>query len=441
MSVLMRETHPLTLKVMRLSRPSLSVTTKIPLDSSTDSVIAQSLRDLVQNRPTDSGSVLSDMHIATEQHPLEGFPVTETLVLPKSAGTMYLGETFSAHMCICNDSTFIVRDVSIRVMMQTATQQLQLYDSGDKQSKGTAVNEDVLRQMGPGHPFNLQVAHEIKELGAHILACSIMYLSAQGERKTMQKSFKFQVSNPLVVKTKVNHLDRDVLLEVQVHNATNSTMALERLRFEAASPFEFEDLNLLQGGSSIWGSAAGFMQPGDVRQYLYRLRPKAEIREQQLTLEQERAIQYATALGKLDIMWRGSFGSVGRLQTSQLLRKSPGMFLIDIEKSWVVGSDSEKGARARVEEPFCVRMRLRNVSEQEMAVSAMVNTRRYPAAIPCGPAQYTLGGLAVGESKELDLTFLPLAPGVQRIGSVRLVDSLSGYTRDVDHLVDVFVAN
>ncbi|KAI8326043.1 DUF974-domain-containing protein [Martensiomyces pterosporus] len=430
MAALMRESHPLTLKVMRLSRPSLSTTLQLPLDASTASVLAPSLRDLAQNRPTDSGLVFSDTHIPSDSHPLENFPVTETLVLPRSFGTMYLGETFSAHMCVCNDSTFSVRDVSIRVVMQTATQQLQLFNSGDGK-------EEVLKQMAPRQPFNLQVAHEIKELGAHVLACSIGYLSAQGERKTMQKSFKFQVANPLVVKTKVNHLEREILLEVQVHNATQGTMALERLRFEAANPFEFEDLNLAEdGAASVWGSASGFMQPGDVRQYLYRLRPRRELREAELTLEQERAIQYATALGKLDILWRGAFGSVGRLQTSQLLRKSPGMYLIDVERSWVAGQES-----VEVETPFAVRVKVRNVSEQKMALTAVVSTHKYPSVVACGPALLDVGEVEVGEARELELEFLPLAAGVQRIGSLRLVDSVTGYTRDVDHLVDVFVAS
>ncbi|KAJ2581726.1 hypothetical protein EV177_010396, partial [Coemansia sp. RSA 1804] len=182
-----------------------------------------------------------------------------------------------------------------------------------------------------GQPLNLQVAHEIKELGVHMLGCTISYLSAQGEHRSLQKSFKFQVSNPLVVKTKINHLDNDVLLEIQVHNATQSTMVLERLRFEAASPFEADDLNSVGANVPVWCGSVGFMQPGDVRQYLYRLQPQQP--SDQPSIEQERAIKYASALGKLDILWRSAFGSVGRLQTSQLLRKSPGMFLIEIEEA------------------------------------------------------------------------------------------------------------
>ncbi|KAJ2382433.1 hypothetical protein GGI23_007365, partial [Coemansia sp. RSA 2559] len=285
-------------------------------------------------------------------------------------------------------------------------------------------------------PFNLQVLHEIKELGVHILGCTISYLSAQGDRRTLQKSFKFQVSNPLVVKTKVNHLENDVLLEIQVHNATQTSMALERLRFEAANPFDADDLNMVEGNVPVWSGSLGFMQPGDVRQYLYRLRPQLPL--EQMTVEQERAIKYASALGRLDIAWRSAFGGVGRLQTSQLLRKSPGMFLIEVEDALVHGAEKDT---VPLEEPFVVRVRVRNVSEQNMSVSAVLQAQKHPMVISCGVVQRNLGNIDVGETKEMTVEYMSLAPGVQRIGAMVLSDSLSGYTRDVDHLLDILVAS
>ncbi|KAJ2448567.1 hypothetical protein GGF42_005062, partial [Coemansia sp. RSA 2424] len=398
MASLLRETHPLTLKVMRLSRPALAATRQLPVDSS-DSVLAPSLLDAEQSHPTQSGLVFSDLQLPNSMHPLETFPLSETLVLPRSFSTMYLGETFSAHLCLCNESSSVVREATAQVVMQTSTQQLQLFS-------------DTKSHLASGQPFNIQVAHEIKELGAHVLGCSVSYLSAQGERRVLQKSFKFQVANPLVVKTKVNHLARDVLLEVQVHNATQGTMALERLRFEPSSPFAAEDLNVAADGTPLWESRAGFMQPGDVRQYLYRLRAQASA--DQMTVDQERAVQYATALGKLDILWRGSFGSFGRLQTSQLLRKSPGMFLLEIERVEILGAE---GNAAALEVPFVARAHVRNVSERRMVVSAAVHAHAHPMVISCGPAQHRLGEIDVGETRVLDLEFLALAPGVQRVGA------------------------
>ncbi|KAJ2843721.1 Trafficking protein particle complex subunit 13, partial [Coemansia brasiliensis] len=387
---LMREAHPLTLKVMRLSRPALASTQPLlPLDSN-ESVLAQPLREAEQSRPTARGQIFSDLQLPNIQHPLDTFPLTETLVLPRSFGTMFLGETFLAQMCICNESSLVVRDVSVKVVMLTASQQQQ-----QQQQQPLLDTSSNSQQLAAGQPLNLQITHEIKELGMHILGCTISYLSAQGEHKTLQRSFRFQAANPLVVKTKVNHLERDVLLEVQVHNATNSALVLERMRFDPTSPFSAQDLNEINGNKALlWGDSGGLMQPGDVRQYLYRLQPPAATKE--TTVEQERAVQYATALGKLDILWRGSFGSVGRLQTSQLLRKSPGMFLVEVERATLLDRDT-----VSIEQPFVARARIRNVSERKMTVSATVHTHKHPLMMPCGPIRHDLGELDVGQVREL----------------------------------------
>ncbi|KAJ2775952.1 hypothetical protein IWQ57_000109 [Coemansia nantahalensis] len=417
MASLLRESHPLTLKVMRLSRPALAEARPLPVDSSA-SVLATPLREAGQGRPTQSGEVRGDGQLLGGLRPLDAFPLAETLVLPRSFGTMYLGEVFGAQLCVCNESALVVRDVAVRVVMQTATQQLALVAAG-----GTG------QQLGAGQPLGLQATHEIKELGTHVLGCSIEYLSAQGERRTLQRSFRFQASNPLVVKTKVHHQARDVLLEVQVHNATHGPMALERLRLEPASPFAAEDLSVLSGGSPLWGSAAGFMQPGDVRQYLYRLRLPPASADAGAPADEERAARYAAALGRLDIVWRGAFGSVGRLQTSQLMRRAPGMQLLEVDRAWVVGA-------ATAEEPLVARIRVRNASDREMAVAATVQAHRHPLVVPCGPARRDLGRLAAGEAREVDLQFVPLVRGAQRFGAMTLSDSLSGYSCDVDHVLD-----
>ncbi|KAJ2474770.1 Trafficking protein particle complex subunit 13 [Coemansia sp. RSA 2320] len=438
MASLLRETHPLTLKVMRLARPTLGGTRQLVVGPGGDSVLAAALREAEQRQPAQSGEVFSDMQTVQAGHPLAGFPVSEALGLPRAFGTMFLGETFAAHVCVCNEGAAGVRDVSVRVAMQTGSQQL-------------ALLTEAAAQLAGGQPLNAQVAHEIKELGAHVLACAVSYVTAQGERRVLQRAFKFGVANPLVVKTKVNHAARAVLLEVQVLNATQAPMALERLRFEPSPPFAAEDLGAEDHGAEVYGAddrgadglgraslaetRAAFMQPGDVRQFLYRLTPQPP--PGPVTVDQERAAQYAPALGKLDILWRGAFGSFGRLQTSQLLRKSPGMFLIEIERAAVVGSEDNS---ACLELPFAARVRVRNVSDRPMVVSAAVRPHAHPAVIACGPAQHSLGEMQPGEAHDLDLQFLPLAPGVQRVGAVVLVDSLSGYTREVDHLLDVFVA-
>ncbi|KAJ1988882.1 hypothetical protein GGI04_006063, partial [Coemansia thaxteri] len=61
MASLLRETHPLTLKVMRLARPTLGGTRQLVVGPGGDSVLAVALREAEQRQPAQSGEVFSDM--------------------------------------------------------------------------------------------------------------------------------------------------------------------------------------------------------------------------------------------------------------------------------------------------------------------------------------------------------------------------------------------
>ena len=57
--------------------------------------------------------------------------------------------------------------------------------------------------LAPGARHDFIVAHDVKEVGPHTLACSTVYITAAGERKYFPQYFKFASHNPLSVRTKV----------------------------------------------------------------------------------------------------------------------------------------------------------------------------------------------------------------------------------------------
>ena len=57
-----------------------------------------------------------------------------------------------------------------------------------------------------------------------------------------------------------------------------------------------------------------YMNPLDVRQYLYCLTPKKEM------YADAKLLRGVTNIGKLDIVWKTNMGEKGRLQTSPLQR-------------------------------------------------------------------------------------------------------------------------
>ncbi|KAG6812766.1 hypothetical protein H0H92_000681 [Tricholoma furcatifolium] len=315
--------HLLTLKVMRVSRPELASAWQ-PFYSSSPSFSAHS-----------TASVVSLQGIA----PLPGHPktlrdlthVSELLTLPSSFGAIQLGETFSSCLCINNEAQMEIGAVSIKVEMQTATTKVILAEFGGLEHKLSAKET-----------FENIVHHEIKELGQHVLACAVTYryppnrqLPSSGEHvddpslQTFRKFYKFSVTNPLSVKTKV-HVPRSpsallsrterekVFLEVHIQNLTQEPMHFEKMHLECTDEWEAEDVNLLDDATQLFSGPQALMQPQDTRQYIYILTPKS-------TSLTPVALAPGTIvpLGRLDIFWRSSFGEPGRLLTSMLSRRIP----------------------------------------------------------------------------------------------------------------------
>ncbi|KAK7693181.1 hypothetical protein QCA50_002747 [Cerrena zonata] len=319
--------HLLSLKVMRVSRPALASSWE-PFYSSSPSFSARSTALLVSLQTKE----------ALPGHPktLRDFNLGEILMLPAAFGAIQLGETFSSCIAVNNDTAVDIEGVTLRIEMQSTTTKLVLAEFGGPNST-----------LAPGDTMENVVHHEIKELGQHVLACSVFYRLPPGARphpsssesqdpsiQSFRKFYKFQVTNPLSVKTKV-HLPRSpsamlsvaerekVFLEVHIQNLTQDAMWLQRMHFESTDGWQVVDANggNVAGkdpGESLFSGAMALMQPQDMRQYIYILTPSI-IPPFPATHTPGAVIP----LGRLDISWRSSFGEPGRLLTSMLSRRIP----------------------------------------------------------------------------------------------------------------------
>ncbi|KAI0273843.1 hypothetical protein BC834DRAFT_816742 [Gloeopeniophorella convolvens] len=327
--------HLLSLKVMRVSRPAL----------------ASAWEPFYSNSPSFSAHSTASVLSLQGSTPLAGHPKTlrdltnaaPLLTLPSSFGAIQLGETFAGALAVNNESAAAVDGVVLRVEMQTASGKALLAELG-----GATMS------LAAGDTLETMVQHEIKELGQHVLACTVSYQLPPGARRpapvpapagagvpdatggdtslqTFRKFYKFAVTNPLSVKTKV-HVPRapsallsaeertKVFLEVHIQNLTAEPMWFERMLFEPAPGWYAQDANVLPGGAqeSLFSGPAAMMQPQDMRQYIYILSEAAPP-----SIPAQHAPGTVLPLGRLDISWRSSFGEPGRLLTSMLSRRIP----------------------------------------------------------------------------------------------------------------------
>ncbi|KAI7829013.1 hypothetical protein BC939DRAFT_442544 [Gamsiella multidivaricata] len=581
-----RESHLISLKVMRLSRPSLvtghglffgaphaatspnvseaaAATTASPVGERPNmtSILTEALSDLsltqlervhppAKVHPTNDYEAHAGNSSSNEVEALDmgDFGVSELLTMPASFGNIYLGETFTSYICANNESAHPVRDVILKAELQTSTLRFALSDTlaGQRQHVPGRSPSEVppspatgghIQLLESGKTNEMIVSHEIKELGIHILVCSIQYTTLDGQQKSFRKFYKFQVMNPLSVKTKVNHPPATtvstqdgnggapvsvanvstgglVLLEAMVQNVSGVTMWMERMRFEVADAFTVKDLNVViedededgdtkitteskRGGPvSIFGKH-DYFAPNDVRQYLYVLTPKPG---------KELLAKTTNVLGKMDILWRSQFGETGRLQTSQLTRKpSPldeiavqvvkvperirleEVFSIDIQQqppqqpqqqsyssqpnqptrqsssSQFPGQPPLGGVLARppaavarggvvppnrpLDSPSLPsnqqqqQQQPSSISQDQNSMKLMLTgvKQKMGSVLLSGPNSRQLGAVPVGGEVRVRLDWFPLTSGVQKIGGIRIVDVISGYTIELDHLTNCFV--
>ncbi|KAF9334163.1 hypothetical protein BG006_002621 [Podila minutissima] len=571
-----RETHLISLKVMRLSRPSLVTGHSLYFGSPhnhspqsadshgtasihgyerphTSSILTEALSDLSLTQlervhpPSSARLIPPTDHGHLDGLDMGDFGVSELLTMPASFGNIYLGETFTSYICANNESTHPVRDVILKAELQTSTLRFALSNTlslprspSDSPSGISAATGGHIQLLESGRTNEMIVSHEIKELGIHILVCSVQYTTLDGQQKSFRKFYKFQVLNPLSVKTKVNQPSTSsvssqepgangnapiamsvstgglVLLEAMVQNVSGVTMWMERMRFEVADAFTVRDLNVVipdrpketskegEKAVSVFGEH-DYFAPNDVRQYLYVLTPKPG---------KELLAKTTNVLGKMDILWRSQFGETGRLQTSQLTRKPTPLediavqvvkvperiqleqvFSIEIvvkNQSSTAGSNSNNnsispastnppprastsppspfqpqsltGTLARPPaavarggappirplEPSLSAANLtqgqgasgaQGSGQEQNAMKLMLTgvKQKMGAILLSGPNSRQLGSVPAGGEVRVRLDWFPLTSGVQKIGGIRIVDIISGYTVELDHLTHCFV--
>lgn len=267
----------LALKVMCLTRPTLvspQIITAEPMDlpqKSFDHVLSSDIT-AVPDLPT----------VASGQF----------MLLPQAFRNIYLGETFSSYVCVYNCTSHNVNKVRIKADLQTLSTKLSLPIHANKEAVTLAPNETL----------DDIIQHEVKEIGNHVLVCEVHYETPAGLPESFRKFFKFQVVKPLDVQTKFyNSETGEIFLEAQIQNKTTGTICLEKVDLQSSNKYTVEPLNTLSTGESVF-TAKNMLQPQNSCQFLYCIKPNMEL------VEDIRALQTDTGIGKLDIVWRSNLG-------------------------------------------------------------------------------------------------------------------------------------
>ncbi|KAG6008212.1 hypothetical protein E4U21_004811 [Claviceps maximensis] len=344
-----KEPHSVSVKVLRLSRPSLvpQYPTPAPSKPAFTATASSSLpASLAYQTPHDSNP--------------DPFLVSPILNLPASFGSAYVGETFSCTLCANNDLALpesssssssspsppskSIRHVRIDAEMKTPGPG----GAPHKISLGPSHDEGV--DLAPGETLQRLVNFDLKEEGNHVLAVTVSYYEAtetSGRTRTFRKLYQFICKAGLIVRTKVGVLpsptstadgsgsgsSRKWVLEAQLENSSDDTMQLDRVDMEVLDGFSCQDCNWeTREGAGGAGEGAGtgtqkpILHPGEVEQVCFVLSINKDSHSHAADKDAADSTPPRPSVGEdgkivfgaLGIAWRGSMGNKGFISTGQL---------------------------------------------------------------------------------------------------------------------------
>jgi len=388
--------HSLTLKVMRLSKPGFQIVP--PLLCEKEDIPGDIL---VQNN-------LENGHI------LEGFGLTDFLQLPTSFGIIYLGETFRIYISLNNPTQSDVLSTTLKVELQTATQLVPLFSN----------ISSPIHHFSTGVSHDYVVSHEVREAGVNILACTVNYARQDGDKKFFRKFFKFQVMNPLTITPRVHTMKNTIFVEANVENSTQSPLYIESVSLiPVDDSLASTDLNTTESPTTTpYASSIVYMKPATARQYLFMLAPKGDPKTT------------STVIGQLDIVWRSTFGEIGRIKSIPLQKK--------VSTDEVELTLTNVPQHIKLEQPFVVTLQITNRGPKFIQPQLVVLKNVMDGLLVNGHLEQDLGDLSPNTSNTLRLHMFPVKPGIQKLTglSVRVPDSNGAVKAyDFNNLADVFV--
>ncbi|KAF5820751.1 putative trafficking protein particle complex subunit 13 [Helianthus annuus] len=427
-------TQSLAFRVMRLCRPTFQVETPLRFELSDlilgedlldDPSAAPQLRHLLHTIDSSTDLTYTNRFLLRDD-PSDAMGLPGMLVLPQSFGAIYLGETFCSYISINNSSSFEVRDIIIKAEIQTERQRILLLDT----------SKTPVETIRAGGRYDFIVEHDVKELGAHTLVCTAQYSDGDAERKYLPQYFKFIVSNPLSVRTKVRVVKETTYLEACLENNTKSNLYMDQVDFEPTSNWS---ATLLKADSHLSEKSVltrEILKPpiliksgGGIHNYLYQLKSL-------LDGSAPSKFEGSNVLGKLQITWRTNLGEPGRLQTQQIIGNIITQREIELKATKVPSV-------IILEKPFTVCLSFTNLTENKVGPFEVLlspsDSQEDKTLVGIGLKKMVLPQVEAFKSLDFQMNLIPMEAGMQKISGITVFNTTERKSYDPLPDIEIYV--
>lgn len=312
--------HSLSLKVLRLARPALTIQHTLP--KSFHDARFRPVREAAEAFPGSDAD--------------EHFMLTPGLKLPNAFGAVHVGEIFACTLCVNNDlrvdeNDTKISDIDVQAEMQTPSSEDAVVALEVDGSESTETIKDTFM---PGSTIQRIVRTHLAEEGNYILSVKVSYTETQrpstaeaaplSRRRSFAKTYRFPADHLLRVRIKTrplptlleSKLGSGFAIEAQLEKLGDESLVLDAVDFNAKAAFETRSLNAWN--ASAENLAKPILEAGDIFQLAYLvLRQSSDDTRLEYTADRK------VLLGQMSIRWRRAMGESGVLNTGWLSAKPP----------------------------------------------------------------------------------------------------------------------
>ncbi|KAF1987996.1 hypothetical protein K402DRAFT_411805 [Aulographum hederae CBS 113979] len=334
--------HSVSLKVLRLSRPSLAYQHPLPA--------LGPLHNDPSPIPISPLAALAN----PKGDPSDKFILTPLLNLPSAFVSAHVGETFSCTLSANNElppstpsssspsnalepqqqRNVTVTGVRITAEMQTPSNTVGFPLPLSSPPDLPSADDDW--SPAPGESLQKILSLDLKEEGNHVLAVTVTYTetvrggdgsgggeaASGGKVRTFRKLYQFVARQLLAVRTKAGRVEGvgegKWVMEAQIENLGEGVVCLESVEITPKSPFSSTSLNWDAQPDEAEQIHPPILNSRDVFQVSFLLERGDDIAEDDEEALKSPAGDTRIVLGKLHLYWRTSLGDKGTLSTGWL---------------------------------------------------------------------------------------------------------------------------
>lgn len=423
-----KEPMPLTLKVMRLSKPTLQFQPPVLVEA--------------DDAPYPLSKTGEDQPTMTSSNVQNAFSLSPGLNLPRAFGNIYVGETFCSYISLYNHTQSDLHLVGLRAELNTKVLKNLLIDQ---------TTAGSIQRLAAGERHDFIVRYRVVEPTMHILVCTISYAKG-GEKKSFRKFFKFTVVDSFEWKQRIFHIKDDTLLEVQLRNVARNAVFLNNVKL-ISKAWLVSTITPAVSATDPLSTGESAFNPGTARSYLFQLRPRRgaadatmytkrlrnrvsdadsaganeDDEETDSSTSDEMQIELARikleademVLGKLLLSWHTSFGETG---TRKILVKHKPSPSPEVEISI-----TSIASAITLETPFPATVTVTNKLPRPILPWVQLAQDHTANVVAAGlSAGFKLEEIPSGGSKSAEVAFLPLQAGIQTITGISVLDKKTG---------------